>query len=141
MTINPSLYSTKKHDWQTPPEVFAPLHEEFGFTVDAAASADNAMLPRFWTVESDGLAQPWAGERVWCNPPYGRMQRQWIEKAYKREAEVAVLLLPSRTDTVAWHNWVLPAAEVRFLRGRIRFVGAEHGAPFPSAVVIWRRQQ
>ena len=138
MAISPSLFSSKKHDWQTPPEVFAPLHEEFAFTVDAAASAANAMLPRFWTTESDGLAQPWSAERVWCNPPYGREQRLWIKKAWASAAEVAVLLLPARTDTAAWQDWILPSAEVRFLRGRIRFVGAEHGAPFPSAIVIWR---
>ena len=97
------------------------------------------MLPRFWDKEGDGLAQSWASERVWCNPPYGGEQRRWIEKASKREAEVAVLLLPARPDTAAWHDWILPSAEVRFVRGRIRFVGAPASAPFPSAVVIWRR--
>ena len=87
------------------------------------------MLARYWDVESDGLAQSWAGERVWCNPPYGREQRRWIEKAHRREAEVAVLLLPARTDTVAWQDWILPCAEVCFLRGRIRFVGAPSSVP------------
>ena len=139
MAISPSLFASDRHDWQTPPEVFTPLHEEFSFTVDAAASQSNTMLPRFWDVASDGLAQSWTGERVWCNPPYGREQRRWIEKASRREAEVAVLLLPARPDTAAWQDWILPTAEVRFLRGRIRFVGAKQGAPFPSAVVIWRR--
>lgn len=139
--MNPSLMSSKRHDWQTPPEVFEPLDAEFGFTVDAAASAENAMLARYWDVTSDGLAQPWEGERVWCNPPYGREQRRWIEKAHRREAEVAVLLLPARPDTAAWQDWILPSAEVRFLRGRIRFVGAKDSAPFPSAIVIWRRPQ
>ena len=138
MAISPSLFSFKKHDWQTPPEVFEPLDAEFGFTVDAAASAENAMLARYWDVASDGATQPWAGERVWCNPPYGREQRWWIEKAHRSEAEVAVLLLPARPDTAAWHDWILPSAEVRFLRGRIRFVGAKYSAPFPSAIVIWR---
>ena len=138
MALNKSLFSSAKDDWQTPSSVFGPLHAEFHFTVDVAASHTNALLPDYWTEEDDGLAQNWTGERVWCNPPYGKKQKAFIEKAAHCEAEVAVLPLPARPDTAVWHDLIFPNAEVRFMRGRIKFVGAEHGAPFPSAVVIFR---
>ena len=136
--LNNGLFSSDKHDWQTPPDVFEPLHSEFGFTVDAAANACNAMLPRYWTPEDDGLAQDWTGERVWCNPPYGREQKAFIRKAAECKADVSVLLIPARPDTAAWHDWIFPFAEVRFIRGRIKFIGGASAAPFPSAVVIFR---
>ena len=135
-----TLFASERHDWQTPDDIFAPLHHEFAFTVDVAATADNAMIPRFWTESDDGLAQPWDGERVWCNPPYGNEQKGFVKKAAERRAEVSVLLIPARTDTAIWHDYIFPLAEVRFLRGRVRFVGSKSSAPFPSAVVVFRRE-
>ena len=132
------MSSSERQDWQTPDDIFVPLHYEFAFTVDVAANRQNAMLPRYWTETDDGLAQPWDGERVWCNPPYGKWQKAFVEKAAERLAEVSVLLIPARTDTAIWHDYIFPLAEVRFLRGRIRFVGSKHSAPFPSAVVVFR---
>ena len=120
----------------------AALNAEFHFSLDAAASADNALCERYLTVDDDGAAQSWAGERVWCNPPYSRKggQARFLDRAAMREAEVAVLLIPARTDTVAWHDYVIPwASEVRFVRGRLRFQGASNSAPFPSAVAVFRR--
>ena len=136
--MNKGLFSSDRHDWQTPPSVFDPLHAEFRFTVDAAASHRNALLPHYWTEHDDALAQDWAGERVWCNPPYGRTQKLFIEKAARMEADVAVLLIPARPDTAAWHDWIFPLAEVRFIRGRLYFSEAGR-APFPSAIAIWRK--
>lgn len=140
--VSPTLFKSDRHDWRTPQALFDRLHSEFAFTLDAAASAANALLPRYWTAEDDALAQDWRGERIWCNPPYGRMGHRFIEKAATSDADVAVLLIPARPDTRAWHEYILgnPAAEVRFLRGRVRFVGAPHGAPFPSAVIVFRHQ-
>ena len=137
--VDAALFASSKHDWQTPDSIFLPLHEEFGFTIDVAAVPMNAKIPRFWTPEDDALRQNWEGERVWCNPPYGKEQCGFIEKAAEKKADISVLLLPARTDTAVWHDYIFPLAEVRFLRGRIRFVGAEHSAPFPSAVCIWRK--
>ena len=97
------------------------------------------MLPRYWTRDDDALVQSWEGERVWCNPPYGRESIKFVEKACEKDAEVAVLLLPARTDTRMWQRNVFPNAdEIVFLRGRVRFVGGNSGAPFPSAVAIFR---
>lgn len=138
--MNDALLSSVRMDWQTPPQLFAGLHAEFGFSIDAAASVSNALLPRYWTEADDALAQDWTGERVWCNPPYGRAGGKFIRKAAEHRAEVAVLLIPARPDTAAWHDCILdkPNVEVRFLRGRVQFVGAAHPAPFPSAVVVFR---
>ena len=142
--LNKSLFKSDRHDWQTPPEVFDPLHEEFAFTIDAAANAQNALLPRYWTEGDDAPAQSWFEERVWCNPPYGLAQRRFIEKAARMEADVAVLLLPARPDTTAWHDWIFPFAEGRFVRGRIAFINPDtelqSRAVFPSAIAIWKKK-
>ena len=137
--INSSLFTNDKDDWRTPIELFQELHNEFEFTIDAAASPQNALLPRYWTKDDDALMTDWFGERVYCNPPYGRMAGKFIRKAALCEAHVSLLLIPARTDTHAWHDCIFGKAEVRFLRGRLKFSESKGSAPFPSAVVIWRR--
>ena len=126
-------------DWETPPELFAAYHREFGFTLDAAALPHNAKCARFFTPDDDGLAQDWGRETVWLNPPYGRQIPRWIRRAWQASqgGATVVLLLPARTDTAWWHDYAAKG-EVRFLRGRVRFVGATDEAPFPSAVVVFR---
>lgn len=133
------MLPTARHDWRTPPQVFDALHKEFAFTVDAAASHENALLPRYWTARKDGAVQDWTGERVWCNPPYGKEQIPFIRKAAQRTAEVAVLLVPARTDTRIWHECVFGVAEVRFVKGRLKFGEGKTPAPFPSAILIYRK--
>jgi phage N-6-adenine-methyltransferase len=116
-------------DRATTPEIFSGFHERFRFTVDAAANAHNAKLSRYWTAKQDGLAIPWSGERVWCNPPYSNI-RPWAEKALTREADLAVLLLPAnRTEQGWWQDLIEPPRRrgevaVEFLRGRMRFIAA-----------------
>jgi site-specific DNA-methyltransferase (adenine-specific) len=130
-------YSSDKHDWETPQEFFDALNTEFHFTLDAAASAENAKCEKFYTYRENGLAQSWAG-RVWINPPYGSDISRWIQKAATEPSEVTVMLIPARTDTKAWHNFIFNNAEIRFVKGRLKFGNAEANAPFPSAVVIFR---
>lgn len=119
-------------------EVFNPLHERFGFTVDVAASAENAKLPRFYTVEQDGLAQDWSGERVWCNPPYSNIE-PWVEKAHGGGAELVVMLLPAnRTEQIWWQRHVEPfrragTLTVEFLPGRMRFINPGEDSVKPNA--------
>lgn len=129
-------FSSATDDWATPPDVFAKLDAEFGFTLDACASPGNAKCDRFFTIEDDGLSRPWEGV-VWMNPPYGRTIRAWMDKAIAsaRAGATVVCLVPARTDTAWWHD-VAAKGEVRFLRGRLKFGGAKHSAPFPSAVVV-----
>lgn len=141
-------------DRATTPEVFEPLHARFGFTLDVAASEHNTKLPRFYSIEEDGLAQSWAGERVWCNPPYSLIG-PWVEKAW-REApftDLIVMLLPAnRTEQNWWQEHVEPHRDrpgsplrVEFLRGRLRFiaagrtsVGPNERPPFGCCLLIWK---
>lgn len=136
--FNEGMRSSATDDWATPQDVFDKLHAEFQFTVDAASSDENAKLPRHWTKQTDGLLQSWAGESVFCNPPYGRGIGEWCRKAAECKADVAVLLIPARTDTKWWHEWVMPQAEIRFIRGRLKFGGHTNSAPFPSAIAVYR---
>lgn len=134
-------------EWATPPEVFDPLDREFGpFDMDAAASRANKKAKAWYDggIGGDGLAGLWNG-RVWLNPPYGRAIAKWVEKAHTEvrlgRAALVVALLPARTETAWWHDWVQGKAEVRFLRGRVKFIGPNGGkkdAPFPSAIAIYR---
>ena len=137
---SPALFSSIRQDWATPRWLFERLDAEFGFTLDPCASPENATCPRFYTREDDGLSRPWQGS-VFVNPPYGRELGRWIEKACRsaQEGATVVCLLPARTDTAWFHRWVLPhASELRFFRGRIRFAGGRHSAPFPSILVVFR---
>ena len=141
MSISKALYSSRTDEWSTPQDVFDELHREFNFTVDAAASKDNAKCKRYFDKEINGLMQSWAGETVWCNPPYGRQIEKWMKKALvesRHTRTTVVMLVPARTDTAWFHDYVYHRAEIRFLRGRLKFVGAQNNAPFPSMVIIYR---
>ena len=133
------LFSSKRQDWATPDHLFRELNDEFHFTVDASATAENTKCPRYFSPEQDGLLQDWGQERIWCNPPYNAVA-DWLAKAHNssRAGALCVLLIPSRTDTKAWHEHAMHASEIRFVRGRLRFGNAKHTAPFPSALVIFR---
>ncbi len=143
-------------DRATSPEVFGPLHERFRFTIDVAASAENAKLPRYYDLEANGLAQSWAGERVWCNPPYSSIE-PWLEKAWveTERADLIVMLLPAnRTEQGWWQRHVEPLRDrkiyqrsslrVEFLPGRLRFIrvgqteiGPNERPPFGCCLLIW----
>lgn len=127
-----ALFSAQTGKWATPVELYRALDAEFAFTLDPCPMDDAERI-----MEHDGLARSWAGQRVFCNPPYGRGIGDWLEKA--READVAVFLLPARTDTAWFHEHGLRADEIRFLRGRLKFGGATTGAPFPNVVLVYRR--
>lgn len=131
-------FSSQRMDWETPQWLFDQLDAEFGFELDVCATPENAKCERYFTPEHDGLSQEWTGV-CWMNPPYGREIGRWMRKAYESSLNGAtvVCLVPARTDTAWWHDYAAKG-EVRFLRGRLRFVGARHSAPFPSAIVVFR---
>lgn len=131
-------YSSEYSSWMTPQKLFDELDAEFHFNLDPCASHNNACCDKYFTIEDDGLVQRWWGYRVYCNPPYGDGIGAWVRKCAKGGAEIAVALLPARTDTAWFHDFIYNKAEIRFLRGRIKFVGADDSAPFPSMVVVWR---
>lgn len=134
------MFSSKTDMWETPQDFFDKLDEEFHFMLDVCATADSAKCDKFYTVEDDGLSQDW-DETTWCNPPYGRQIGNWVKKAYWQHREFGstiVMLLPARTDTAWFHDFILDKAEIRFIRGRLKFGGSKNSAPFPSMVVIFR---
>jgi len=130
-----------RDDWETPQALFERLDKEFHFTLDAAASCNNTKCVAYFTKDRDGLAQVWPGT-VWVNPPYGRSVGKWVEKAYQewQKGATVVMLLAARTDTQWFHKYIYQKAEVRFVKGRLRFGNAKNSAPFPSMVVIWKAQ-
>lgn len=132
-----TMTSRDTFEWPTPQEFFDKLNAEFGFTLDVAATPENAKCERFFTIDDDGLSQSWDGEVVWCNPPYGDQIKHWIYKAATSDATV-VMLVPARVDTRWFHDIVLGHAEVRFVKGRIKFEGAKWTAPFPCMVLVFR---
>lgn len=133
-------FRSTKQTYETPDSVFRPLDEEFGFTVDVAADAKNTKCKTFIDQERDALKQEWGGT-CWCNPPYNNLSK-WVRKAFD-EAQagraITVMLIPSRTNTKWWHDYCMKG-EVRFIRGRPKFVGCKHGLPQPLAVVIFKPQ-
>lgn len=142
-------------DRATTPEVFDPLNERYAFSIDVAAAAHNTKVGRFYSIDDDGLQQSWAGERVWCNPPYSNIG-PWVAKAWEEfeQAQVIVMLLPAnRTEQGWWQEMVEPFRDrpgsplrVEFLRGRLRFiaagkseVGPNERPPFGCCLLIWER--
>ena len=144
--MNAALLSSKKMDWCTPIDFFNELNKEFNFVLDAAATDETAKCKDYFTPETDGLKQSWkrTDGAVFCNPPYGREIGKWVKKAYEESTKhdtTIVLLIPARTDTTYFHNYIYKRAEIRFIRGRLKFTDengiAGDAAPFPSMVVIY----
>ena len=135
-----AAFSSKSNDWATPHQTFNELDNEFNFTLDPCASHQNAKCEKYFTKEDDGLSQDWSNEIVFMNPPYGREIGKWVEKAYRESLKgaVVVCLIPARTDTKYWHNFIFPYAEIRFIKVRLKFGGSKNAAPFPSAIVIYK---
>lgn len=142
-------------DRALPPDAFAQLHGRFQFTIDVAASESNAKLPLFLTKEDDGLSKSWAGDRVYCNPPYSHIE-PWVKKAWDEteNCPVIVLLLPAnRTEQLWWHNWIEPRRDrlgsplrIEFLYQRTRFlkpgqktIKPNERPPFGCCLAIWRQ--
>ena len=135
-----ALFTSNSDEWATPNDLFNNLDEEFLFTLDPCATQENHKCEKWYSITDDGLSLPWGGEHVFCNPPYSQIAK-WVEKAY-REAQtdktVVVLLIPSRTDTRYFHDYIYGRSEIRFIKGRLHFNESKGPAPFPSMIVIFR---
>lgn len=117
------MFSQKTDQWATPQEFYDQLNDEFHFTLDPCADESNHKCDKYYTKEQDGLSQDWSGERVFCNPPYGRAIGDWVKKCAECACEIAVMLIPARTDTRWFHQYIYGKAEVRFIKGRLKFGG------------------
>lgn len=141
--LNEGMFTSDSEEWETPIAFFKMLDDEFHFTLDVCASDTNHKVKRYFTVADDALSESWDDEVCWMNPPYGKSIGKWIEKAYNesKKGATVVCLIPSRTDTKYWHDYVMKADEIRFIKGRLKFLDAQGNenmtAPFPSAVVVF----
>jgi phage N-6-adenine-methyltransferase len=142
MALAPALVSRGRTDWETPEAVFAAYQRVYALDLDVCATAETAKCERWYGQEQDGLRQSWDG-RVWCNPPYGREITDWVKRARwsvqrAGTADLAVMLLPSRTDTRWFHEHLYrqPGVSLDFIPGRLRFEGAPSPAPFPSLIAL-----
>ena len=128
------LFSSKKQDWRTPEKLYSMLDAEFHFDYDPCPSieADEFRM-------KDGYSSSW-GNCNYVNPPYNEVYK-WVKKGYEEalKGKTSVFLIPSRTDTRWWFDYIMKAYEVRFVKGRLRFGGAKHPAPFPSVIVVFKK--
>jgi phage N-6-adenine-methyltransferase len=143
-----TMFSSKTGEWSTPQDFFDKLNWRFGpFDLDPCADPSNTKCQNFFTEVEDGLSKDWEGFTSFINPPYGRGIESWIKKGYeesRKEETKVVMLIPARTDTKYWHQYIMKADEVYFVKGRLKFGDSTNSAPFPSAVVVFdgtNRQQ
>ena len=130
-------------EWATPQAFFDELNKEFNFTLDPCSTKENHKCNKYYTKEDDGLSKDWRNEIVFCNPPYGREIGKWVEKAFMTNQlnmgdNPIVMLLPARTDTKYFHEYIYNKAEIRFIKGRLKFGDSKNSAPFPSMIVIFK---
>ncbi|MDU0422519.1 DNA N-6-adenine-methyltransferase [Staphylococcus haemolyticus] len=137
-------FSSKSNEWTTPQYLFDELNDEFNFTLDPCATDENAKCSKYFTIEDDGLSKDWSNDVVFMNPPYGREIKKWIKKAYEESLNGAtvVCLIPARTDTTYWHDFIFDKADdIKFLKGRLKFGNSKNSAPFPSAIVVYKYKE
>lgn len=138
--MNKALFSSKTDEWETPQQIFDELNKEFHFTLDPCATDENHKCEMYYTAKENGLVQNWGRQIVFCNPPYSQIGK-WVEKAYResqQDCTIVVLLIPSRTDTRYFHDFIYQRSEIRFIKGRLKFGESKNSAPFPSMIVIFR---
>jgi site-specific DNA-methyltransferase (adenine-specific) len=137
--LTKGLFTSRTEEWETPEYVFLALKKEFDFQVDVCATSENAKCKIYFDKSVDGLKREWSPFRCWMNPPYGRDISKWMKKAFaeSQRGALVVCLIPSRTDTKWWHDWVMKSSEIRFVSGRISFGISKNSAPFPSCIVIY----
>lgn len=133
-----TIFSSKSDEYSTPQFLFDKLDKKWHFTLDPCATDQNHKCAKYYTIDDDGLSKSWKDEVVFINPPYSKLA-QWLEKAHYETINndaVCVMLIPSRTDTVAWHKYVMSGgSEITFIKGRLKFGNETNCAPFPSCIV------
>lgn len=138
-----ALFTSNSDEWETPSELYTRLNKKFGFTLDPCSTKENHLCDKYYTKEENGLCKSWKGEIVFVNPPYSEI-KQWVEKCYKEyetNGTTVVMLIPSRTDTRYFHNYIYHKAEIEFIKGRLHFSNSKNSAPFPSMIVIYQQME
>ena len=139
-----ALFSSESDEWPTPPWILDILKTVYRFSLDPCSTDINNICGKHYTLDDDGLKKSWAAEVIWMNPPYSQIE-EWMGKAYesaKEEGATVVCLVPARTDTKWWHNYVMRGnCQIVFVQGRLKFGHAKNSAPFPSIIVVMRPPQ
>lgn len=138
---NNGRWHSRGSDWATPQDLYDKLNDEFGFNLDACASEWNKKHIYYFDEHKNGLIQDWGTNKVFMNPPYGKVLNDWMKKAYEsaQNGATVVCLVPAATDTAWWHDYAMKG-EIRFLRGRPRFKtpeGTWQNTFSPSVIVIF----
>jgi site-specific DNA-methyltransferase (adenine-specific) len=125
------LMTSLSPNYKTPEWLFLELNKEFKFDFDPCPLNERPKI--------DGLSIEWGGVNF-VNPPYGRKIGEWIKKGVEQfqKGKVVVFLIPSRTDTKWWHDYIMYASEIRYIKGRLKFGNCKNSAPFPSCIVIFK---
>ena len=143
MNMTKGLTSTGNIVAETPKYLFDRISSIFNFSLDVCALPENAKCESYYTPKDDGLSKPWRGG-VWCNPPYGREISSWVKKAYEESQKeynsFVLMLLPARTDTKWWWEYVQGKATLFFIKGRVKFGDHNVGAPFPSVLALYMKE-
>lgn len=137
-----ALFTSNSDEWETPLELYTRLNKRFKFTLDPCSTKENHLCDKYYTKEENGLCKSWKGETAFVNPPYSEI-KLWVEKCYKEyetNGTTVVMLIPSRTDTRYFHDYIYHKAEIEFIKGRLHFSNSKNGAPFPSMIVIYERK-
>ena len=142
MGIGQNLFKSESKEYSTPMDIFNPLMDEFNFQLDVCASSANNKCNRYYTKEQDSLTKDWYRYgNFWMNPPFGRDLKKWVQKAQEESIKgaIGVCLLPVRSNTLWWHKYIIDTnAEVRFLKGEIKFNDCKRGLWMPFAIVIFK---
>jgi phage N-6-adenine-methyltransferase len=140
--MNKALLSSSRHNWMTPCDLFDQINSHMNFELDPCAESDNLGL-HFYTKKDNGLQQSWKEMVCFVNPPYGKEQRKWVEKALLEKKSTSVFLIPARVDTKLWQEIIFKkASRICFLKGRVSFIDPKtkkktSPSPFPSALVLF----
>lgn len=138
--VSKVLFSSNTGEWSTPQDLFDILDHIYKFKLDPCASKSNHKTKKYYNKKQDGLSFDWCKDSpVFMNPPYGREIKLWVKYAYEQALKgcIVVCLLPSRTDTIWWHEYCMKG-DITFIKGRLKFSGATNCAPFPSAIVVFK---
>ena len=150
MPINKGLFTSNNPAYETPKEFYNKYNSKYNFTLDACASDTNHLCDKYYTVNNSCLDKDWTGNTVWMNPPYGNEISKFIKKAYdewKDHNVETVMLLPARTDTKWFHDYIYRkrGVKIEFIKGRLHFctngVPDKNGAPFPSMIVVYKKRE
>ena len=144
MGIQNNAFKSESEEYETPKEIFEPLQKEFNLQLDVCASSSNHKLDNYFTKEDDALTKDWHKHgNFWMNPPFGRQLKKWVQKGYEESQKgvIGVSILPVRSNTLWWHKYIIDTkAEVRFLKGEIKFGDCKRGLWLPFAIVIWKSE-